>query len=175
MKTAKFISALLLLFAVQSVCASRDRVSTGLYSSVKGFGVSVDFPSGRSSYKSLTLQADMFECFVEQGNRVGAKAAFSINNIFYETGGRVPFRFHAGPGLSAGWCPDFGSSYGVVIALSGNIGCRAEFDAGIAIDFGFTLELGGHISTSDGARLGWYRSGLYGLPAPEIRIFWMFK
>jgi len=154
---------------------AEERVSVGLYSSVKGFGASIDFPSRSVDYYTLSLQADMFECFINQGNRIGGKAVFCVNHVFHRTQGRVPFSFHAGPGVSTGWCPDFDSTYGIVLALAGNIGCRAEFDAGVAIDIGFTLELGGHLRTSDGVGFGWYRGGLYGFPAPEIRIYWMFK
>ena len=75
--------------------------------------------------------------------------------------GDVSMTFYAGPGVTVGYVRDhdkgrgidfvslFGNTEGFALAISGDGGCRFDFDGPVSLDLSFTADLGIHIRRNE--------------------------
>lgn len=167
--------------------ASAQRVSFGLYNSIKGFGFSLDITSEEEGYvDALVLFADIYGFPTGRTKAPGFK--FNYSREFFlrtiETTEAV-FTIYLGPGFTTGYAKDFEKSYfqditkpleknhGFIAALSGTGGCRIGFQRHIELDLSMTLEAGLFFRRDEkGSNLhvGLYKNGIFEALYPQLSI-----
>ena len=177
--------------ALLCVNAGAQRVSAGIFNSIKGFGIQVDSDHFDDFYfDSFTLYADIYGIPTGRSNAPGIKANYTRNfvvKIFEQP--NVDLNLFVGPGCTLGFAKDFETNYyrdfsiplvknhGAIAALSGTFGCRFEFGRRIILDLSLCLEAGLHIREDEelgNLCVGLYKNGLFHAPYPQLTILTTF-
>ena len=173
------------VFVMLGCMACAAQSMSGFFSSPKGFGLSLQTPSG-DSFDSFTIHVDMYGLFSSRTDIPGVKVCYTRNRILktYERDGRR-VETYLGLGCAAGYVHDFekGDSAlrrhpGASIALAGVIGSRMVFkNVPVCLDFSFRGEAGVHIRTDEelgNSSLSLYVNGLIQTLSPQVSILYCF-
>lgn len=153
--------------------------SAGLFSSPKGFGLSLDYDTGGSILNSYTLYADIYGIPGDKFNDPGTKFVFSHYNLL----GRVEkddvlLSFWLGPGVSLGRVRDSGKgrSFGNAASVNCAASIRLQYSRRICVDLGFNLELG-FFGDSNGRdyEITIYNNGIRQSWYPQVKILYEFR
>ena len=176
MRVIRIISCIFVLtFSFPGFCQS---FGAGLYNSPKGFGLSFAADGQNGTIHKGKVFADLYGVIDGRFSQPGIKVEYSYGLVFKE-GDKEHWRYrlYAGPGISSGYLRDNpeNGAMGVLVALNGSVGSRFIFDKGIALDFGFTADLGFLLTDNGGeTRLTMYRNGISRAFFPYLSIEFLF-
>lgn len=180
---------ILAFLAALTLClnANAQRVSFGLYNSIKGFGLSLDVAGEDEPYvDAIILFADIYGFPTGRTDAPGIK--FNYSREFFIKRIDSPeaiFSFYLGPGFTTGYAKDYEKSYfqditipleknhGFIAALSGTAGCRIGFLRHIELDLSMTLEAGLFFRKDEKAsnlHVGLYKNGIFESFYPQLSI-----
>ena len=158
----KLHTLLLVFFLSLPVLPVRAQESLGLFNSPKGFGAQVRLAERNGVFHSAVAFIDIYGVPTSRCSNPGIRVNVSRDYIVSRRrSGDVTTSFYAGPGITLGYLRDhdkgrgidmdslFGNKEGVAIALSGNGGCRFDFDGPVSLDLSFMADLGVHIRRNE--------------------------
>lgn len=154
-------------------------LSAGTFHSPKGFGASVELQGiDYKSFDAFTVIADIHGILLGQYSTPGYKFTYTRDIIIKHLDkSDHSVDFYAGPGLTAGYARDIDEPHSLIAGLAGAGGCRFSFERGISVN----LEIGSDIAflINRDNRYGQldmklYKSGIYHLLYPQIRIHYRF-
>ena len=177
----------LLLFAALPTLGEERWTSVGVYSSVKGAGVSLLSPSKGASKgdcrECFILRAD-FAGILSTGDMPGGKFTWKIHYPLRsgETSDGVRYTIYVGPGLSTGYVKDYykerDRGFGLMMSMCSSEGIIFEFKRHpVSIAMEFTQEIGFHMNNLESLKamnMGLYNRGIFDSYLPELKIYWNF-
>ena len=179
-KLYTILAALFVAFALQP--SSLRAQEAGLFSSPKGVGA------------VFTFYVDVYGVITSRCSYPGYKLNLSRQYVFkrFQRDG-YNMTLYAGPGISAGFVRDhdkrrgidfsslMSDNQGLMFALSGDAGCRFDFDGRVALDLSFTAEAGVHVRRNEREQnypatyLSVYNNGLMQVLYPQLTILFKIK
>jgi len=151
--------------------------SAGLYNSLKGMGVSIDYKANDDIYNSFTLLADMTGIFGGRYTEPGIKMVYlHYNRLSAFSTEHADFGIFLAPGASTGLVRDHDTdSFGTILTADIAIALNACFIRNIDIEVGFMAELGFFAtSTVSGTQMNIYDNGLRKAMIPSIKLMYRF-
>ncbi len=191
-KLYTILAALLVAFALQP--SSLRAQEAGLFSSPKGVGAVFRLPQKDNVFHSATFYVDVYGVITSRCSYPGYKLNLSRQYVFkrFQRDG-YSMTLYAGPGISAGFVRDhdkrrgidfsslMSDNQGLMFALSGDAGCRFDFDGRVALDLSFTAEAGVHVRRNEREQnypatyLSVYNNGLMQVLYPQLTILFNIK
>ncbi|MCH5173158.1 MAG: hypothetical protein J1D85_02995 [Bacteroidales bacterium] len=166
----------------------------GVFNSPKGIGACLSTWSGGGNFCTLTAYADIYGVATSRcqypGFRMNAMRQFTLRTL--EANG-MSMSFYAGTGLSAGYVRDHdkgrwvdlsslvSDNPGVMLALSGDVGCHFDFGRSIGVDLSFTADAGVHIRRNEAEQayratsVSVFNNGLWQVFYPQFIIYFKLK
>lgn len=157
-----------------------QEVSAGLFNSFKGFGLSTRIMSEDAESRSFSLYADIYGLpLAEVSGAPGVKFNYSHDSVLRSyRAGSAAASLYAGPGMTIGYARDFRKGdFGLVAALSGELGCRFRFDRRIVMDICMQTEAGVWIAKDkylQNITLSLYKNGFIMTILPQLRLEYEF-
>lgn len=151
--------------------------SIGTSWSFSGIGADYRHRTGRDTFLWVQAKLEMTEIFQGNASVPGASASVSWNSMFAgsESASGSSIMFYAGPGITAGYCRDYGTGNGVFWGLQGRAGVQIAYDRNAEICIGIAPVIGMHlISDASKTSVKCYRYGLLQTIMPEISISYRF-
>ena len=177
MKTRSLIPLCLALFATHTLAVAGD-FHAGLYNSLKGVGVGIDYDANEDICNSYILYADIFGLPDGSIAYPGIKLVYlHQNSILRFCGNDAEYVVFIAPGFSTGYVRDHGKANpGYVTAADFSLCVRMNTSSSIRLELGFLAEIG-LISrfSSTGSQVGIYSNGLRQCWYPSIKIMYRFR
>ena len=190
----RFRTALVLSFL--SLCcfasAQEHKLRTGLLSSLKGAGISlqIDSPSG-SEVDVINLYADIYGLPTGRTSDLGVVLSYSHNYVLKTFGNSdVSAALYSGVGVSLGYVHDYEKGVfsktherllekrmGGIVCLCINGGLAVDFERNLTIDLSFSFNPGLHIRTesrNNSLKVSPYKLGVYQLIIPQLSLLYRF-
>lgn len=168
---------LILLFLTSALAASAQVRSAGIFNSVRGIGLAMDFNDRQNSFWTARAWMDISGILQEQTKSPGFKMNASLNIAIRKWENKdCHFTFYAGPGVSGGYVMDL-KQFGAMAALSADTGIRFDFDKKIYLDLYLMIEAGFHIKYDDTLNanvMTWYSNGIFQGFYPCLSIMFNF-
>lgn len=185
MKNSVIRTVLVSVLLATYVPLSANRPSFGVYSSPKGFGLTITKEHAKAD-NSFTLYFDMYGIYMSRTDIPGAKFNYSRIHTFKKwEQEEYSLCFYGGPGCSIGYVFDYEKgwdklqrSQGAMTALSYTAGLKMDFSSSkVSLDFSLEPELGLHLrrdNSADNNSLSLYVNGLIQSIYPQVSIFYRF-
>ena len=176
MRTRLTIASVLLLFLMQGRLCAGD-LSAGMFNSVRGFGISLDYAAGSDILNSYMLYADTFGVYHGKYRDAGVKLVYLHYNRLTSFGSdSCEFDVVLGPGASTGYARDRDSDrFGYLLTADIALAIRAKYGRNIDLELGTFTELGFITGESGGNfQLRMYDNGLYQSLLPFLKIMIRF-
>lgn len=171
--------------------ANAQSILAGLYQSPKGVGATLMLDTGEGTeFNIFTLRTDFYGFWTHRTDRIGVFLSYTHDYSILRTGSEDFFLdLHAGAGASLGYALDYEKGFfssfdrqlshgpGGVIALTGNIGVRFDFQRRLSLDLGFSLDPGIHLRTdprTGALLLSFYKNGIYRGYYPNLNLLYRF-
>ena len=152
--------------------------SVGVSFSYTGISLSYEMNSHKSnSFIDLELKAENSEFYAGRSKFPGISASASLNYYLKQwcSDDGTSVNLFAGPGLIAGYCPDYKTLSGVIFGLKGKLGTECIFNRNVLVSVAIAPILGTHLLLKDDAvQMKYYRNGLQYALIPEIGIKYRF-
>lgn len=176
----KKLGSVLLTLCLICIYSGAQDFEAGLFSSPKGFGVSLCLNNTDGKSASLIqLFADTAGMFDGKVNSPGIKLAYDYQYNYCQFGKHGQFSLFTGPGISLGYLKDrIDTPHGFMTSLNFINGISAYFNRGVRIELSFTLEVGLHAKStadmSDNKSIAIYRNGFRQCYFPQLSVFKTF-
>lgn len=174
---AALVSSLMLLQVFFAAADDRRLSSAGADFSFTGIGLSCRLKGPEKTFHELLLDADL--CGVLQGDSRSPGVRFSyVRGFSFAVSEHDDFtlRWHAGPGVTAGYARDRGASeYGLIAGICGSIGVEFAFRVPVSISVSLMPALATHVRSENGTmKMYLYVNGLVQGLSPRLGIRWRF-
>lgn len=188
---------LILILSALTFClgaSAGDRLSLGLFSSPKGFGLCSEFagPATPKESNTICIYADLYGVLSSRSSKPGLMISYTHNYLFrrFERPSGAAISVFFGGGGSAGYVHDYErgfwrssdrelqNSRGLVLALCGRVLTKFEFKRRISLSVGFDINAGIQArrnSQTGDAIISLYKNGLYHLLMPQVGISYKFR
>lgn len=175
----------LLLLCLLCLSASLKAQSIGLFSSLKGFGISY-YTGNEEKSDVFTAYADTYGMWHDRTCTPGVKLLYNHCTPFFKQDfSESRLYLSAGPGVALGYVHDFDRGVNSINTLQHNMGISASLTCRLAcmlyfpgkamsVDFSLLLEAGMHLRKDEIVvqnNLALYRNGLYQALYPQISIY----
>ena len=164
-------------FAAYEATAQEGGISTGLYSSPKGFGISLDYLAGADILNSYTVYADIYQMITDPDKDAGVKFVYlHYNRLTSVESEYARFDFFLGPGASTGYVRDYNhTNLGFILTADISFAIRACFKRNLDIELANDASLGFILGNSDGhTQLSIYNNGLLQAMIPSLKLMMRF-
>lgn len=176
MNARKLIMLTLACLAVHFNASAGD-LSTGLFNSVKGFGLSIDYNANEDILNSYTVYADLYGMYSGSSHSAGIKFVYLHYNRLTRLESRhARYDIFFGPGASTGYVMDNGSErFGLILTADLAVAVRVSFNRSLELELATVAELGFSYGESDNkSQLDIYANGLMQALLPSLKIMWRF-
>ncbi|MBR5924635.1 MAG: hypothetical protein IKZ60_04170 [Bacteroidales bacterium] len=176
MKARKMIMLALACLAMHFNASAGD-LSTGLFNSVKGFGLSIDYDATEDIYNSYTVYADLYGMYSGVSHSAGIKFVYlHYNRLTHMESPNAKYDIYLGPGASTGYVRDNGAErFGLVLTADLAVALRVSFNRSLELELGTVAELGFTYGESDNkSQLDIYANGLMQALLPTLKIMVRF-
>lgn len=181
MTARKMITLILACFALHiNVYAGGEAdgaVSSGLYNSPKGFGLSLDYYATADILNSYSVYADIYGMLSGIYKGAGVKFVYLHYNRLscFETD-YARFDVYLGPGSSIGYVRDYNyEQFGFILTADLSFSIRACFKRNFDIELANVAELGFLVGDESGhTQLKIYNNGLVQSLLPSLKLMFRF-
>lgn len=178
----KHIMYILPVLAILSAGGGIPAAAAGPKAAGAGFaftGISINWQqnASRSTFHNISLEMDLYQVLSGESRTPGVRFSYVKDFIFASSEHEnFTLNWYAGPGFTAGYVMDRGSSgYGVMAGICADIGVEFNFEMPVCISLGLMPSIAAHAIKEDGyPALDIYTNGLIQMLSPKLGIKYRF-